>query len=254
MNPTELPLAPLPPAGALERKPPTVADILQAVVAGGVTAENVSAVKEVVALYERMQDRDAEKAFAAAFVALQAEMPKVQAIRAVPNNDGSVRYRFAPYEEIMRQVSPMLLKHGFTVTFSTRYEEARLVKVCTLQHTAGHKKSNEFAVRIGKGPPAASETQADGAASTYAKRGALCDALNIVVEHDDDARAEGATIFPEQAEEFRRRVQATGSDERAFLRVAGAASYGAIPSARYDILDELLAKRERLQAQKLTKV
>jgi hypothetical protein len=226
------------------RPVPTVADMLAAVIEKGVTQENVAAVGEIVKLYERVQARDAEKEFARAFVSLQAGMPAVKAVRAVPNNDGSVRYKFAPYEEIMEQVAPMLKLHGFTVTFSTDYVEGRIVKICTLQHVSGHSRSNQFAVRIGQGPPKATETQADGAASTYAKRGALCDALNIVIDHDDDARAEGGKVTADQAVELRLRVRQTNSNEPAFLKYAGAQNYEDIAATKYSILDGFLRGKE----------
>jgi hypothetical protein len=230
-----------------ESQLPSVANMLQAVIQQGVTEQNVAALERLCGLYERMQASDAEKQFAAAFVGLQAEMPKVNATKAVPNNDGTTRYKFAPFEEIMRQVTPMLQKYGFTVSFSNRYEENRLVETCTLQHVEGHKRSNDFAVRIGSGPPKASESQADGAAATYAKRFALTDALNIVVEHlDNDARMEGAAITPEQAKALRDRVLATGSSVELFLKYAGADSFETIPSARYALLDQSLRKKEKV--------
>lgn len=230
---------------SIVKPPPSVAEILMAVVDKGVTAENVAAVKEVVALYERMEEKKAERDFAQAFSALQGEMKRVKATRAVPNNDGTTRYCFAPYEEIMAQVQPLLEKHGFTVSFSTEFDDKRLVKSCTLTHIGGASRTNKFAVRIGSGPPKASESQADGAASTYAKRFALCDALNIIVDVDTDARAEGGTITKEQADELERRVNETNSDQVAFLKLAGATTYAEIRAAKYEILDELLAKKER---------
>lgn len=219
--------------------------MMQAMIQSGVTAENVAAFTELVKLSEHMEDRTAVKQFTAAFVALQSEMPKVKATKAIPSNDGSVRSRFAPYEEIMEQVAPLLQKHGFTVMFSTDFREGRLLKTCTLQHVGGHSRSNTFAVRIGSGPPKASEAQADGAASTYAKRFAICDALNIVVDVDVDARAEGGPVTQEQADELERRVAETNSNREAFLKVAGAANYVSIPAAKYAMLDELLKKKER---------
>lgn len=239
------------PAGEMavaEQQPaPSVGMMLQAVIEKGVTAENVGAMEKLVDLYNRTEDRNAEKAFNSAFVALQAEMPKVHATKAVPNNDGSVRYKFAPYEDIMHQVQPFLLKHGFTVSFSSRFEGTRIIMACTLRHTAGHKQVNEFAARVGSGPPKANESQADGAASTYAKRFALCDALNIVVSHiDSDARLEGDHITKEQAEELERRVKMLNRDVKKFLAFAGGAeSFETIRAAMYDTCDEMLTKAER---------
>lgn len=253
------------PAGPIQQTQPVEPDNPVAVVAGmmkavldrGVTQADVSAVEKLTELYERMQAKSAEQEFNRAFVALQREMPKVQATQPVPNNDGTIRYMFAPYESIMEQVQPFLVKHGFTVSFSTRYDQARIVKICTLRHTAGHSVTNEFAVRIGQGPPKASETQADGAAGTYAKRFALCDALNIVCEKDDDARAEGGSISKAQAESLRKRVRASGSDEGAFLRfgkspVSDNASeaeiikaYESIPESMFVTLDSNLKRKEK---------
>lgn len=232
----------------VESQPPAIEDMLSAVMKTGITSENIQAVEKIVQLYERMQDRKAEKEFAAAFVTLQAEMPKVQATRPVPNKDGSLRYRFAAFEDLMEQLHEHLQRNGFTVSFSSRVETDRLISTCTLQHTSGHKRSNEFAVRIGSGPPGATVTQADGAAATYAKRFALTEALNIVVGHmDNDARLLGSTEFitDEQAEELERRVALSESDKLAFLKFAGAKTYAEIPAAKYGMLDQLLTKKEQ---------
>lgn len=215
--------------------------IADRILTGELTSEKLGMIKDLLAM-------NAERKFATAFVTLQGEIPKVMATRAVPNNDGTVRYNFAPYEEIMATVSPLLSKHGFTITFSTEYDGPRIVKLCELQHESGHKKVNKFAVRIGSGPPKANESQADGAAGTYAKRQALCDCLNIVIEHDSDARAESAEpITAAQAEELERRVALIdGSNHAKFLQFAGgAARYADIPASEYPRLDEFLQSKER---------
>lgn len=237
---------------AVARPQPSVGDMLAAVIERGITSENVAAMEQLVGLYERMEVKKAEREFAAAFAELQGETLRVQATRVVPNNDGSVRFKFAPFEEIMKEVGPKLKAHGFTVTFSTDFAEGRLVMSCTLLHIGGHSKTNKFAVRIGSGPPKASECQADGAANTYAKRFALCNALNIICDYDTDARAEGDTISPGAASDLRRRVREVGADEKAFLMLAcGGRDFEDIPEAKHDMLDALLSKKERL-AQKKT--
>lgn len=212
--------------------------IADRILTGELTNEKLAMIKDLVAM-------DAERKFSAAFVALQAEMPNVKATKAIPNNDGTVRSKFAPFEEIMEQVAPLLKKHGFTVTFSTDFGEGRLIKTCTLTHMGGHSRSNKFVVRIGSGPPRASEAQADGAASTYAKRFALCDALNIVIDVDTDARLEGASITPEQADELEQRVAMLNQDHGKFLKWLGATKYSEIAAAKYQMADDFLAKKEK---------
>lgn len=241
-----------PPAGgelaALQKAPQDgVMNLISQVIERGITQENVAALEKLADLYERLQDKDAERQFAAAFVALQAEIPGIEATKPVPNKDGTIRYRFAPYEVIMEAVRPVLLKHGFTLTFSSDVKEGRVIQTCTLQHVGGHKRSNSFGARIGHGPPGASEAQGDGAASSFAKRYALCDALNIVIETDQDARAEGSAtpITKDEAHYLKELVAETKSDEAAFLKFSGAATYAEIGADRYDRLAAMLHKKQR---------
>lgn len=219
-----------------------VACMLHAVIEKGVTAENVNALEKLVGLYERMQERDAEKAFAAAFVALQAEMPTIVASSVIPN-----RGKYERFEDLMEVVRPLLTKHGFVATFSMDFKENRILETCHLTHVSGHSRQNTFAVRAsGK---ADSETQADCKAATTAKRNALCNALNIVIRQDclneeNDPRSEGAPITGEQAFELERRVAETNSNREAFLKLAGAATFKEILSGKYPILDGLLKRKE----------
>lgn len=245
---------------AVEEKQPSLTELIYAAVKGGVTKESAEVAGRLMELFERSEAKKAEREFAAAFSELQAEMPAIKATKAVPNNDGSIRYKFAPYEEIMKQVQPILTKHGFSVRFSSKSEEGKMTMICTLMHKGGHSVTNEFAVRIGKGPPGSNEAQADGSAGSYAQRAAICDALNISVRHDDDARAVGHPITPEQAKSLRDRVLATGSNEDAFLayaqvRLADNATaedrkkaYLEIPSTMYALLDQNLRRKEKTTA------
>jgi hypothetical protein len=225
---------------------PSVASMIQTVIDKGITADNVKALEALVGLKERMDERDAKRAFAEAFVALQSEMPTVAAKKAVPNANGSVRYTYAPFADIMAQVQPVLKRCGFAVSFSTESEDdKRVVMLCTLSHIGGHSQTTRFAARIGKGPPGSSESQGDGAASTYAKRFALCNALNIVIGDDNDARAEGnlETITSDEAKEFSKRCIALGVDSVKFLAFAKAETFEQIQASRFTELDAILKKK-----------
>jgi len=222
--------------------------MLQKVIEGGITADNVAALESLVGLYDRMQAKDAERKFNEAFAKLQSELASVNATRTVPDKQGNLKYRFAPYEDIMETVKPVLIANGFAVSFTSRFGDGRMVSICTLRHVGGFSQSNEFAVRIGGGPPGATETQADGAAKTYAKRGALCDALNIVVEHDDDARMIGQAIGAALAKDLEDRVKKVGADREAFLKYAGATKFEEISDERWPVLDELLTRKEQAKA------
>src|SRR5262252_9773143 len=108
---------------ALALPEPSVAIMLQKVIDRGITKDNVAALESLVGLYDRMQAKDAERKFNEAFAKLQSELPGVDASRIVPNKDGSPRYRFAPFEDIMESVKPVLVANGFSVSFSSRFME-----------------------------------------------------------------------------------------------------------------------------------
>lgn len=223
---------------------PNVAAMLDAVIKGGVSNENVAALEKLVGLYERMQDRDAEKSFNVAFVALQVDLPTIVASSIIPN-----RGKYEKFEDVMRQVGPLLQKHGFSVSFSMDFKENRILETCHLAHVGGHSRSNSFAVRSGK---ADSETQADCKAATTAKRNALLNALNIVIRQDclneeNDAAIEGdpnAKISAQQADQLEHRVAMTNSDKAAFLKYAGADKFSNILASKYDALDTSLKRKE----------
>ncbi len=239
---------------ATREQEPSVALMLQGALAGiqssQITPSHVEVLERMMSLYERDEKRRAETAFADALVALQGETIRVQATKKVDEKqDGSCRYKFAPYEEIMEQVQPMLTKHGFAITFDTDGgDPQRLTSICTLTHRGGHSKQNRFAVRYGK-PPGSSDAQGDMSTKSYAKRGALCDCLNISIEHDtdgrDDPKIEGRPVSQKQADDLRDWVDAVGGDRAKFLALARVATFEEIPESKLEMLEHELKRKER---------
>jgi hypothetical protein len=241
-NETQLvPAAPMPLAVA-PTQAPSVGAMLSAVIEKGVTTENVAAIEKLVELYERMELRNAERQFNEAFVRLQSELPVIVAETPILN-----RGKYARFEDVMHQISPVLVRNGFTVSFTMDFRDGRILETCTLSHVGGHSRANSFAVRTGK---ADSDTQADCKAATTAKRNALLNCLNIVVRQDalqnedGDAALEGAFISVEQVCFLRELVTQTKSDVSAFLAFAGAAKFEEIPVARYDRLVAALRRKQ----------
>lgn len=228
---------------------PSALSLIEGVLKSEMTSDTVSVVERLVALKEREDKANAERAFARAFVQLQTETPKIQAQKIVPGNtEGSVRYKFAPYEDIMRAVRPLLSAHGFAITYDQSIADKSVTVTCTLMHTEGHSRSNTFTCRIGAGPPKASEAQGDGAATTYAKRFALCAALGITIEQDDsDGRDEGdgTTITREQAADLRLRCEETTTDMQKFCAWLGVTSFDDIKAKDWQRADAKLKERAK---------
>lgn len=224
---------------------PSVANMLQTALAQGVTKDNADALGKMMELYERMEARGAEKAFSAAFVALQSDLPVIVAKTEIKN-----RGKYEKFEDVMTVVGPLLKRHGFCVSFSNAYDETRIIETCKLSHIGGHSQANNFAVRVSKN--ADSETQADCKAATTAKRNALLNALNIVIRQDcltaehDPTMGDDKAVTKEQAEEIRALVKAGRFDEKDTLAWLDSESFEAIAANRYDdAVGYLKPKKER---------
>lgn len=229
------------------RPQPSVADMLRAVVDKGITQENVGALEKLCDLYERMEAKNAEKEFASAFVQLQQDIPTIMGGRGIPDKHGNIKFRYANFEDIDAIVRPICLRHGFSYAFKeSGIDNGRITVTMLLQHSGGHCREIPYSVRVGNGPPGASESQADVSGHSYAQRGALESGLALrIVGAREDAKMEGGPITADQAFELERRVKETNSDVVAFLKYAGAWDFKSIASSRYDSLDDMLSRKER---------
>ena len=230
-----------------------IGQLVQALVKSGVTTESAGALGKMLDVWERMEARRAQADFQRDFLALQAELPKIIPKKIVENRDGTVRYRYAPIEDIDAAVRPLCLRHGFSYTFTEPAERATdcVTVVCILSHRSGHSRETRATIRVPRSTPGVSDAQADVAARSYARRVALCDALNIMITKDayPDPRLEnlGKPVTPAQAAELDQLVRQARADRDAFLRWAGARLDAAdpfltIPAARFD---ECVAQLQR---------
>ena len=217
--------------------------LIREVIKSGITAESVGVVERLVALAERQEQRQAEKAFNAAFVALQTDLPVIVAKTVIPN-----RGKYERFEDVCEVVNPLLQKHGFSISFSMDFKENRILETCHLRHSGGHSQSNSFAVRSGK---ADTDTQADCKAATTAKRNALLNCLNIVIrqdalqDEDGDASLEGSVIKDDAVQYLKEQVKEVGFKESSFLALAGCETYEQITTGRYPVLINAIEMKRR---------
>lgn len=215
--------------------------LLQSAMAQGVSADTM---EKYVDLYMKMESNNARKAFAAAFAKLQSELPRVVKNKSVDN-----KFKYAPMEDIMNDVGPVLTSNGFSVSFTTRIDATggveRICAICKLTHTGGHSQDNEAAFRIPPSTKVTNDPQSDGVAASYAKRRALTDALNIItVGEDRDARNLGSFITIEQSNELFDRVDRTKTDKTRFLKLAESPDFKQIRCSKLATLQKYLDECE----------
>lgn len=227
-------------------------EILQSAIAGGVTQENVAVVKEIIEMRREEMREVSKREFAVAFFKLKKAIAAtdIYADKVAKKTNGDMAYTYCSESEISEKLEPLLFEYGFVMLFSQRQEEARVVAVVTLIHEHGHQQIQEYAVRVGATNAMKDATAADTGSTTTAWRHLMIKLFGLKsrIRAEDDARNEGDTktkVTPLQADELERRAHETNSNISTFLKLAGAERFADIPAKNYEMLDRLLAQKER---------
>lgn len=149
----------------------------------------VENLERLLALKEKYESREAEKAFHAAFCRMQGDFPMIQRTHEVTDNSGKIAYKYAALEDIVRQIQPVLARHGFAYSW---YEEmdttAKVKRVFCKISGYGHSETSHVVIPIMEGTRMTNAAQQHGSSSTYGKRYSLIGILGIQCEDDDDGR------------------------------------------------------------------
>lgn len=124
---------------------------------------------------------------AAALVEAQSQFPSIPKTKTVTvhtQQKGSYDFRYAPLDEILRHVRPVLNKCGLAIMQGM--DEDRLTT--TLLHSSGEWKSHSMSLQDLPNP------QQFGSVMTYKRRYSIKAILGIETDDDD----EGAAAVPEQ--------------------------------------------------------
>lgn len=165
-------------------------------------------VERFMAMYERMEARSAEKAYAAAFAEMQRELPEIPERGKIiirDKGDKNLIVQETPYalwEDINEAIKPILAKHGFGLSFRPGQEpDGRVSVTAVLRHSAGHKDEAKMVLQH-DGSGSKNAVQAIGSSTSYGKRYAAMALLNITSRgEDDDGQAAGATRSKEESRE-----------------------------------------------------
>lgn len=141
---------------------------------------SVEKLERLMAMQERIMHVQAESAFNVAFAAMQADIPTI--IERAHTDKTS----YAPLEDIIEKVRPILSTHGFTLAFRTEWPTDKSVKVFgILTHRDGHARQSEFLSGADQ-TGSKNAIQALGSAVQYGRRYTTKDLLCIVTRGEDD--------------------------------------------------------------------
>lgn len=130
-----------------------------------------------------MNKSDSIKELATALAKFQAEVQNPANTKKV--STGSFSYNYAPLNEILSQVRPLLSKHGLSIVQAPTTSENNILVSTMLIHSSGEWiELDPVALKMDK-----VTAQGAGSAITYARRYSLSAVLGISSEDDDDANS-----------------------------------------------------------------
>jgi hypothetical protein len=143
-------------------------------------AVDVAKLERLIAMQERVLAREAEAAFNAAFAGMQGDIP------TIIERASTDKTTYAPLEDIIEVVRPILKTHGFSLSFETQWPEANKVRVIgLLTHTQGHCRRSEFFAGADTSG-SKNAIQSLGSSIQYGRRYVTKDLLCIVTRGEDD--------------------------------------------------------------------
>jgi len=219
--------------------------MLQSAIDKGISPDAIQKLADLSIQFAKI---DAQKAFNAAFTAMQAEMPEI-----ICDKKGPWGGSYADKESIMRQIRPTLMKHGFSINFNHPASDKpdRMITECILEHTAGHSIKNSMETRTGRPNKMMTEIQVDAGACYAGERYALCAMLNIRAEEaSDDARVMGVLLTPDELQRLKDRAQETNFSVKSIFAMAGVDKWEDIRSGALQVLHNTMDEKERITKSK----
>ncbi|MDP2654919.1 MAG: ERF family protein [Candidatus Omnitrophota bacterium] len=161
----------------------------------------VETIEKFLAMRRELRAEAGKEAYDAAMSRLQGEMPTIRKTKVVKDKFGKARYSYAPIDAIIDQTKALISRQGFSYAVTTEQSEVagEVKAICTVKHELGHSEQSTFRVPIDK-EAFMSGPQKVGAALTFAKRYAFCNAFGIITgDEDTDANEpESAPKPPER--------------------------------------------------------
>jgi hypothetical protein len=176
----------------------------------------VETMERLLVMRRELKAEWAKEAFDRAMAVFQEVCPIIEKTSKVSFNTTS--YSYASLDEIVRQVKGLLAKNGFSYTFDTEKTNNAITTYCKVKHQDGHMEVSKFEITIDTNAKM-NISQRDGAASSYSKRYAFCNAFGILTgDEDTDARTPTINVSNNATEPTKGYVDEEGITHEVYTR------------------------------------
>lgn len=196
---------------------------------------DIDKMERLIQMQERVMDRNAKSAFAAALAAMQPELPVIAERGAIDLGRGP-KQRYALWEDINDAIKPVLAKHGFALSFRTGQDEGKITVTGILTHREGHSEETTMYLPADTSG-SKNAVQAVGSSTSYGKRYTATALLNLTSRgEDDDGTGSSATaekINEMQLQQLVKLADDVGADKIAFCKYLKIASLADLAARDY---------------------
>lgn len=207
---------------------------------------DIDKMERLLAMHERLSERQGEIAFNQALNAAQMEMRPVSANMT----NSQTKSQYASFDKLDKALRPIYTAHGFSLSFdeadSPKQEHVRVV--CYVSHVGGFTRTYHRDMpadgKGAKGGDVMTKTHAAGAAGSYGARYLLKGIFNVAVGEDDND-GNGYPISVDQYDTLKKRVSDLQVNEEAFLQVLKVDNLRNLPAAKFDYAMRQLDRKER---------
>lgn len=195
---------------------------------------DIDKMERLYLMHERAKEASRRAQFAEALAQMQPEMPVIE--RRGKNTN--TKQAYAKWEDIASAITPVLSRHGFSLSFKVDTTE-KVSVTGILMHAGGHREETSIVLPVDAGA-GRNAVQAVGSSVSYGKRYVAGALLNFVSSDEVDNDGNGATITDEQVKELRDLLDERGRDVRRFCEHIGVESLRDIFPDRFAAAKKLI--------------
>ncbi|MCK5132724.1 MAG: ERF family protein [Candidatus Sabulitectum sp.] len=202
---------------------------------------SVDKMERIMAMQERILDRQAKQEFASAMMSVQRDIAPIKKRLRNDHTDSS----YANLDAVNRAVTPIYTVNGFSLTFgSTDSPIPECIRViCDVFHTGGYEKQYTYDSPIdnmgAKGSPTKTRAHGSGSAISYGRRYLVAMIFNLTLtDEDDDGNAatqmdvEVKKITEQQGLKLEGLLDENSVSKKAFLKHGNIKSVYDLPAAQ----------------------